>query len=262
VILDPYKDISEEIVLVLESLIAPEDSYHQGHKRRMARTLQVIFNEKPTGSFLEIGTSHLIPLALDMLLPDLEVFVTDFDLDKETMGDITISLNGHSKVVHCARVNIEDEPLPFFDETFDYVLCSEVLEHMEVDPMYMLAELNRVTKQKGQLILTTPNAVSTWSITKMLRGIEPYFYMQYRHDRSPYRHNYEYSIHTLVKVIKAAGFDGKIWTEDCFEEPNYGDIHKLKDAGYQLSHLGDNIFTVATKQSGVVDRYPRVIYAD
>lgn len=261
-IADPYKGISEEIVLVLESLISPEDSYHNNHKRRMARTLQVIFDEKPTGSLLEIGTSHLIPLALEMLLPELEVFVTDFNLDKETIGDMTVSLNGHSKVVHCARVNIEDEPLPFFDETFDYVLCSEVLEHMEVDPMYMLAELNRVTKTSGKLILTTPNAVSTWSITKMLRGIEPYFYMQYRHDRSPYRHNYEYSIHTLVQVIKSAGFDGKMWTEDCFEEPNYTDVHKLRDAGYQLSHLGDNIFTVAVKQSGVVDRYPKVIYAD
>ena len=183
-------------------------------------------------------------------------------LDKETMGDMTVSLNGHSKVVHCARVNIEDNPLPFFDETFDYVLCSEVLEHMEVDPMYMLTELNRVTKTSGKLILTTPNAVSTWSITKMLRGIEPYFYMQYRHNRSLYRPNYEYSIHTLISVLKAAGFDGKMWTEDCFEEPNYTDIHKLNAAGYQLSHLGDIIFTVAVKQSGVVDRYPKAIYSD
>lgn len=259
---DPYKDISEEVVLVLETLVDKTDYYHQSHKRRMARTLQVIFDSKPTGSLLEIGTSHLIPLALEMLFPDLEVFVTDFDLDKETIGDITISLNGFSKVVHCARVNIEDDPLPFIDESFDFVVCSEVLEHMEVDPMYMLSELNRVTKTDGQLLLTTPNAVSTWSITKMLRGVEPYFYMQYRHNRSLYRHNYEYSIHSLMQVLKAAGFDGSIWSEDCFEDPNYTDIHKLRDAGYMLNHLGDNLFTLAHKKSGVIDRYPKVIYQD
>lgn len=259
---DPYKDISEEIVLVLESLISKDDSYHQGHKRRMARTLQVIFDSKPTGTLLEIGTSHLIPLALEMLFPDLEVFVTDFDLDKETIGDITISLNGFSKIVHCARVNIENEPLPFTGDNFDFVLCSEVLEHMEVDPMYMLSELNRVTKQDGQLLLTTPNAVSTWSITKMLRGVEPYFYMQYRHDRSLYRHNYEYSIHSLMQVVRAAGFDGHIWTEDCFEDPTYVDVNRLKAAGYTLNHLGDNLFTLANKKSGVVDRYPKAIYQD
>ena len=81
-IIEPYKDISEEVVLALESLISPNDSYHNNHKRRMARILQTIFDEKPTGSLLEIGTSHLIPLALEILLPELEVFVTDFDLDK------------------------------------------------------------------------------------------------------------------------------------------------------------------------------------
>jgi hypothetical protein len=65
-----------------------------------------------------------------------------------------------------------------------------------------------------------------------------------------------------MQVIKAAGFDGTIWTEDCFEEPNYTDIHKLQAIGYQLNHLGDNIFTIAHKKSGVIDRYPKVIYAD
>ena len=261
-ITDAYENISIEIKQTLESLISPDDFYHNNHKRRMARTLQVLVDQNPKGSILEVGTSHVIPLALEKLIPELEVFVTDFDLSKEPIGEMTVSLNGFSRVVKCARVNIENDPLPFEDEKFDYVLCSEVLEHMEVDPMYMLAELNRVTKELGTLLLTTPNAVSTWSITKMLRGFEPYFYMQYRHDRSPYRHNYEYSIHSLMHTIKAAGFDGSIWTENCFEEPNYTDVHKLQAIGYQLNHTGDNIFTLAHKKSGVVDRYPKVIYAD
>ena len=259
---DPYKGISEEVVLVLESLISADDSYHQGHKARMAKTIQLIVDAKPSGSLLEIGTSHLLPLALELLLPDLTVFVTDFDLDKETIGDITISLNGFSKIVHCARVNIEEEPLPFLDGGFDYVVCTEVLEHMEVDPMYMLSELNRVTKEGGILILTTPNAVSSWAVTKILMGIEPYFYMQYRHNRSLYRHNYEYSVHSLVKVLQAAGYDGTVWTENSFEDPSTRDIQKLESAGYKLKNLGDNIFCVAKRVSGVVERHPKVIYAD
>lgn len=258
----PYKDISEEITVVLNSLISSEDKYHQAHRRRMARTLQIILNEKPTGTLLEIGTSHLIPLALEKLLPELSVYVTDFNLQKEPLGEMEVSLNEHSRTVPCARVNIENTPLPFNDETFDYVICSEVVEHMEVDPMYMIAQINRVLKTEGKLLVTTPNAVSTWSITKMLRGIEPYFYMQYRHGASLYRHNYEYSIHSLSYVMKAAGFEGNAWTEDTFEEPNYIDIDKLKSIGYDLQHLGDNIFTFSTKKSDVVERYPKVIYAD
>ena len=259
---EPYEGISSEIQEVVESLISADDSYHNTHKRRMARTLQIVADMQPFGRLLEIGTTGLIPIALSKLCPDLEVVVTDFDLEKLKLDRATFTLNGSSINLQVARVNIEEEELPFGDEYFDYVICTEVLEHMEVDPMYMLSEVNRVTRSLGTLILTTPNAVSTWSITKMLRGIEPYFYMQYRHNRSLYRHNYEYSIHSAMQVIKAAGFDGTIWTENSFEEPNYTDIHKLEAAGYQLNHLGDNIFTIAHKKSGVVDRHPKVIYAD
>lgn len=258
----PYKGIQEEIVLAMEPLISNDDSYHKDHKRRMARTLQVLLEQNPVGNLLEIGTSSLIPNALNLLVPELELFVTDFDLSKKEIEDVVVTINNFSKTVHCARVNIENDPLPFKDEAFDFVLLCEVIEHMEVDPMYMLSEINRVMKTGGTLILTTPNAVSTRSITKMLSGLEPYFYMQYRKDRSLYRHNYEYSIYSLMQVVKAAGFDGKIWTEDCFQEPIYEHIDRLKHAGYNLQHYGDNIFTVAHKVSNVVERYPEMVYAD
>jgi ubiquinone/menaquinone biosynthesis C-methylase UbiE len=126
--------------------------------------------------------------------------------------------------------------------------------------MYMLAEVNRVLKPGGTLIMTTPNVVSSWGITKMLRGIEPYFYMQYHTSGNLYRHNYEYSIHSLMKLVKAAGFDGSIWTEDTFEDPNHADMDRLKGAGYNITHIGDNIFTVAKKVGPVIDRMPMGIY--
>jgi hypothetical protein len=125
-----------------------------------------------------------------------------------------------------------------------------------------MSEINRVLKPDGLLVLTTPNATSSRAIHKILRGIEPYFYMQYRHKPSLYRHNYEYSVYSLTKVLQSAGFDGKVWTEDSFEDPILDDVEKLRDLGYSLSHIGDNIFVVARKIGPVVNRYPAVIYAD
>ena len=63
-ITETYKDISSEIVEVVKPLIKKSDNYHHGHARRMARTLQVILDQKPQGKFLEVGTTALIPLAL------------------------------------------------------------------------------------------------------------------------------------------------------------------------------------------------------
>jgi ubiquinone/menaquinone biosynthesis C-methylase UbiE len=259
---NPYDKVDANVKTVLTSLIAPADSYHKGHETRLARTLQVLLDQSPKGKLLELGTGAIVPLALKRLVPDLEVHVTDFNLDLPSVDNIYLELCGDSITVPGYRVNLEETPLPIPDETFDYVLCCEVIEHMDVDPMFMLSEVNRVLKPGGTLIITTPNAVSTWAVTKILRGIEPYFYMQYRKYRDPWRHNYEYSIHSLVAVMKAAGFDGNAWTEDSFEEPNYTDVNKVKAIGYEMHHVGDNIFAVSRKIGPVVDRYPAVIYSD
>jgi ubiquinone/menaquinone biosynthesis C-methylase UbiE len=259
---DPHKGIDRDLDVFMSSLIDPDDIYHKGHFRRLARTVEVLLKQKPEGSLLEVGTSKIVPITLAKFSPDLKVSVTDFDLTKPKKGSTILSLNGQEVKVPCFRVDLENTPIPVPDETFDYVLCCEVLEHMEIDPMFMLAELNRVLKQNGTLILTTPNVVSSRGITKMLNGIEPYFYMHYTKNRELHRHNYEYSIYSLTKLIKAAGFDGSAWTEDTFEDPIHKDIDRLKTAGYNLQHLGDNLFTVARKVSKVLDMQPDWMYSD
>jgi len=45
--------------------------------------------------------------------------------------------------------------LPFDAATFDYVLCTEVLEHVP-DPAHFLADLSRVLRTGGTLVLTVP----------------------------------------------------------------------------------------------------------
>jgi SAM-dependent methyltransferase len=257
-----YVDIKTDVADAMKSLM-PDDSYYlRTHARRLARTLEITLDQQPQGKLLELGTSTLLPLALKRLAPDLEVHVTDFDMDKEPKGKMLLSLGNDSMEASVYRLDLETQLIPVDGETFDVVLCCEVIEHMEVDPMHLMSEINRVLKPDGLLVLTTPNATSSRAIHKILRGIEPYFYMQYRHKPSLYRHNYEYSVYSLTNVLQSAGFDGKVWTEDSFEDPILDDVEKLRDLGYSLSHIGDNIFVVARKIGPVVDRHPAVIYAD
>jgi ubiquinone/menaquinone biosynthesis C-methylase UbiE len=258
---DPYKGVPDFIQDCLESYIKPSDEYHKTHKRRFARTIQVLLDQNPYGKLLELGTSKVIPMSLKHLAPELEITVTDFNLSKPETSEMFIDFDGETLTVPCYSVDIEKTPLPAPDKTFDYVLCTEVIEHMEIDPMFMLSEINRVIKPNGTLILTTPNAVSSRSLTKIVYGLEPYFYMQYQKTGTGYhRHNYEYSIHSLVAVLKAAGFEGSVWTEDCFEDPTTDVPDKLRKAGFNINHIGDNIITIAKKVGPVVDRYPSVIY--
>lgn len=264
----PYLGIDEAVCSTLKALIdqateyGSDAQYHATHARRHARTLEVLLQQPLGGHLLEVGTSSIIPAALNTLVPSLKVDVTHFDLSLPTEGKLPVIFGSTKLELNYVAVDLESTPLPIKDSAYDSILCSEVLEHLDVDPMYMLSELNRVLKPGGVLVLTTPNSCSTQSLWKLLRGYEPYFYMQYHRDRSPYRHNYEYSKRTLKIVLEAAGFEVNIWTENTFEDPFMADLERLNAAGYSLDpeDMGDNLFVVAKKISGVVDRYPEVIY--
>ena len=245
---NPFEGVPAEIVSAINECLPAGNAYHEVHKRRTARTVQLLLEKKPTGKLLELGTSEVVPKLLSKLKPELEVHVTDF--------------NNPDPQEFVYSVDLETEALPVPDATFNVVLCCEVIEHMEVDPMFMMSEINRVLKQEGLLILTTPNITSSRALYKMLRGDDPYFYMQYRHKPALYRHNYEYSVSSIKKVLKAAGFSGRVWSEDTFEDPVLDDVDKLRNLGYLLPDVGDNIFAVVTKIQPVVNRYPQHIYAD
>jgi len=60
--------------------------------------------------------------------------------------------------------------LPFRPESFDSVICSEVLEHVP-DPGLLLREVRRVLRPGGHLVLTTPQ---TWGLHE-----EPHDYFRY-----------------------------------------------------------------------------------
>lgn len=264
---NPYRGVSGPVAEVAGRLLssAGPGTYLKSHEARLARTLDVLCDMRPSGRVLELGTSEVIALGLKELFPAVTIDVTVFDESdsKDEIGEKTVmlSLGGRSLEAHAFVVDLEREPLPVADETYDVVICCEVVEHMETDPMYMLAEVNRVLKPNGRLLLTTPNAVSSRGIAKVVREVEPYFFMQYNKNGNYHRHNYEYSVLTLTTVLVAAGFSGKVWTEDLFEDPLHDDVDKLRTLGYELKNVGDNIIAVATKIGEVVNRYPECIYA-
>lgn len=78
--------------------------------------------------------------------------------------------------------------LPFLNESFDSVICTEVLEHIE-DDQKVLWEVARVTKRSGELILTCP-------IHQKLFGFDDKFVGHYR----------RYEIPELLAALTRQGF--------------------------------------------------------
>jgi SAM-dependent methyltransferase len=68
---------------------------------------------------------------------------------------VDIENQGHSHKNEEIDVYYDGRSLPFSQNHFDIVLCSQVLEHV-FEPEKFLNELNRVCKKGGKLILTVP----------------------------------------------------------------------------------------------------------
>jgi len=257
----PYLGISEPVAGVAKELIESADPYHRVHAARLARTAEIIYHEiGQVQRVLELGTSGFVPLLFNRLLPDTEVHVTHFDPTNKTIQDINIALGENTITAKAFNIDLEKDNIPMSNERYDAVICCEVLEHMEIDPMFMLAEVNRVIKPNGKLLLTTPNITSSRALHKILNGYEPHFYMQYHKSREYHRHNYEYSAPALVSVLQAAGFSGKVWSEDLFDDPVTSIVDKLRLCGFPVEQPGDNLIALAVKISDVVDRHPSQIY--
>lgn len=257
---NPYSSVDTKVISAYSRVMTCNDGYHKTHVARFVRTIDLLMKEKPEGELLEVGTSGLFPMMLKQLAPDLKVTVTHFDTSRKEEKTIVLPLCGNTITVPAYFINLEQNKIPADNEKFDVVLCCEVLEHMEQDPMFMLSEINRVLKPGGLLLLTTPNITSSRSLIKILSGVEPYFYMQYHKTGELYRHNYEYSVPTVSRVLSAAGFEGRVWTEDLFEDGIPSIVASLRSAGYLVEHHGDNIIALAQKTRGVQDRYPSGLY--
>jgi|SRR5215472_2900849 len=66
--------------------------------------------------------------------------------------------------------DVSQEPLPFSDQSFDFVTYMDVIEHHAYSPKRVLLEVFRVLKPGGFVIVTTPNHASIYNRIALLMG--------------------------------------------------------------------------------------------
>lgn len=102
-------------------------------------------SRRVAGDVLEIGTGT--GYGIDIIAPQCRRFVTMDKTRSEELAAMPANVEFVQGVV---------PPLPFADESFDYVVSFQVIEHIRRDREFV-REVRRVLKKGGKFIVSTPN---------------------------------------------------------------------------------------------------------
>ena len=175
--------------------------YFSEHKYRYISDLQFIQRLYKEGPILELGS---LPCHLTYCLEKTLLPYTAVDLAPERAS--TIIRRNQLNVI---KADIENESLPFSTENFSFAIFNEVFEHLRINPINTLREINRALGHEGTLLLTTPNLYSLGNIIRFLCGKgfgSPYTEFEKVEKYGHMGHVREYSVRDMKEFLNRTGF--------------------------------------------------------
>lgn len=145
-------------------------------------------------------------------------------------------------------VDLHNEQFPWSDNFFDFVVLSEVIEHLiPSDIPRVISEIQRVLKKKGHLVITTPNISSLLKRINLLRGKNPIEFDLLLHEGATYGHIREYTMNEIEQIIKDRKM--KIVNKKFFMIDSKRNMFtKIEELSSKfISSLGNNLALVAEK---------------
>jgi SAM-dependent methyltransferase len=196
-----FEDLKKDLNLIDPKLRELYQTYFFEHKNRYKSDLQIIEQYYTTGDILEIGS---VPCHLTYCLKILGYPVIGLDLAPKRAENF---IKKHNLIV--IKCDIENEKIPFDDNRFDFIIFNEIFEHLRIDPISTLKEVNRVLKPSGTMILTTPNLYSLGKIILFILGRgfnNPYKEFEKLHTLGHMGHIREYSTKEVKQFLENTNF--------------------------------------------------------
>jgi 2-polyprenyl-3-methyl-5-hydroxy-6-metoxy-1,4-benzoquinol methylase len=128
-----------------------EEKYIIDNYGRIIETVRVLNRHlKPNGRLLDLG---IYPGHIALILGK-KIGIRVFGVALTTSKVFENKMKRNQ--INIIKSDLDRQEIPFDDGTFQVVLCSEVIEHLD-SPSHLLREAFRVLVDDGILILTTPN---------------------------------------------------------------------------------------------------------
>ncbi len=243
--------------------------YFEQHSSRLMRTLEITPPGDASKSILEMGAYLQVTPALKHKLGYGTVRGCYYGRSGRADRRAIVAEDGDRFECVLDHFDAEQDPYPYENESFDTVLCCELIEHLFSDPMFLMSEVNRILKPGGHLVLTTPNIVSYRAVSAILGSYHPGFFANYlkpdANGATDARHNREYSPGEIQHLFTNAGFEvERLETGPFRDEPHPEFLWiklMLEKLQAQTYWRGDGIYAVGRKIGPVRERWPDWLYA-
>jgi len=267
----PQPEVNAELRDYVMSFCSDSDAerdYALVHLGRFLRTLEITPWGTETDRILEMGSYLQITPAFQTKLGYGEVRGSYLGPAGKVDEKTVTSTSGETFRCLIDLFNAESDPYPYPDGHFTTVVCCELIEHLSEDPMHLMAEVNRITREGGWLVLSTPNTASLRSVAGVLKRGHPGLFTEYTKlkggNATDPRHAREYTPDEVVLLLDASGFTmSHIETGSIgLERPTKHDwTLELLNRHELPTDLRDDVIHVVGRKSGPVkNRYPEWLY--
>jgi len=198
---DLFESLKQEIKNDNSPLKDWSENYFHTHKKRYLSDLNILDDNYSSGRILEIGSA---PYHMTYLIHKKGLPLCGVDISPERQSSFITNVG--LKIKEC---NIEESPLPFEDNMFHYILLNEVFEHLRINPIKTLKEINRVLHPDGILVLSTPNLYNIRNIVNLMLGKgfdDPYAEFSKIEKLGHMGHVREYSTKQVAKFLDNTGY--------------------------------------------------------
>ncbi len=220
-------------------------------------------------AILDVGSSRVWLPFFQVLLGYRRIVLNTSYPDAGFVNDSLHVKEAPAADVRMSVFDLERDEFPFEDRSFDVITCLEVLEHLAVDPMAMMAEINRVLKPGGRFVLSTPNAIRTANVVNIVLGEQPCGWNAYN-GFDTNRHNREYTPREIQRLLAASGMaPGEVTTFGAKSRGGLRDflshaanLGLMAVPGCPRRHRRDVILACGQKEYAIIERRPSWLYFD
>ena len=122
---------------------------------------------EPNSKFLDLGCGEGRHCFGAYMSESIDVFGFDMSLSDVVTAKKNFDQFNENESSKSRNFGVADaKKLPFKDNTFDFIVCSEVLEHI-IDYQSALSEINRILKPQGKLAISVPKFFPEWVCWKL-----------------------------------------------------------------------------------------------